>query len=783
MATSRSGTKTMAQRDSVQDALAKTAALVVVMRGEEGVVDYVSPGMHRVLGRRDVDGLPMRKAFPELNGQGWFECVEEMYASGKSADGGGIVVSFIVGGKPAREALYTFSLEPCLDDDGNIGGVTAVGIRVNNQYLMHQRSAEEQERYHAFMQNSNIGIWRFELDAPIPTGLPVEEQVRLTFERAYLAEANDAMASMYGYETAAPIIGARLGDLMIQDDPKNIGYLTAFVDAGYRLTGVDSHEKDYEGNDKYFRNSLVGVIKDGRIVRAWGTQQDITEQYLAVQAMRKSEERLELALKASHLGTWEWNLASNELTWSDELRQLYGLNADDEVSYETFINLLHPDCRDELQANFQHSLETGDSYEVEHKIVWSNGEVHWILGRGRAILVDGKPVRMLGTGMNIDDRKRAELQLRESEARFRSMADNAPVLIWESDAKARCTYLNQPWLQFTGRSLKSSLGNGWTDDIHPDDRPLAGRAYRDASRNHEPFCVEFRVKNRDGAYRLLLDKGEPRFSSDGEFLGYIGSCIDIQDIRESQKLKSMNTTLKTQRTQLLALNRSKDEFISLASHQLRTPATGVKQYIGMLLEGYSGDLTEDQTELLRIAYESNERQLQIIDDLLKVAHIDAGKVELKMQPTDLAGLIQDVIKEQRDTFRKRRQRVIFKPEQPAVMVCADAPRIRMVIENLVDNAGKYSPEGRDVTIAIEAGKDDVVIGITDQGVGIAEADIGKLFQKFSRVNNPLSTLVGGTGIGLYWAKKIIDMHHGSIGVTSQLHKGSTFTIRLPKGDQ
>ena len=231
---------------------------------------------------------------------------------------------------------------------------------------------------------------------------------------------------------------------------------------------------------------------------------------------------------------------------------------------------------------------------------------------------------------------------------------------------------------------------------------------------------------------------------------------------------------------LIEINRAKDEFISLASHQLRTPATGVKQYIGMLLEGFMGDISEAQRGILTKAYESNERQLQIVSDLLKVAQVDAGKVVLRRKETSLNNLVIDVIKEQQSTFKDRSQQVVFMPPPSDITVSVDGDKIRMVLENMIDNASKYSGSDKTITVEMENEADSVVIRIIDQGVGISPQDQNKLFEKFSRIQNSLSTHVGGTGLGLYWAKKIIDLHGGNITVSSKEDIGTTFSIYLPK---
>lgn len=228
------------------------------------------------------------------------------------------------------------------------------------------------------------------------------------------------------------------------------------------------------------------------------------------------------------------------------------------------------------------------------------------------------------------------------------------------------------------------------------------------------------------------------------------------------------------------LNRSKDEFISIASHQLRTPATGVKQYVGMLLEGFAGTIPPTQRAMLEKAYESNERQLRIVADLLKVAQVDAGKVMFKKEAVVLNDLVQDVVREQRDTFTHRHQILTLELADVSPVAYVDVDTIRMVIENIIDNASKYSEDGKEIVVKTYATAKGACVDVVDEGVGISPRDRSKLFEKFSRINNPLSTKVGGTGLGLYWARRIVDLHDGMITVQSMEGSGTTFTICLPK---
>lgn len=228
--------------------------------------------------------------------------------------------------------------------------------------------------------------------------------------------------------------------------------------------------------------------------------------------------------------------------------------------------------------------------------------------------------------------------------------------------------------------------------------------------------------------------------------------------------------------QLVKLNRAKDEFISIASHQLRTPVTTVKQYTAMLLDGLAGELSEEQRSFLQRAYESNERQLAIINGLLKVAQIDAGGMELALQSTDIGRLVKEAVEDFTPHFQQAGQ-VLTCTATEGLILEVDENALRMVVDNLLENAQKYSESGAKTQIEIIENTANVEIIISDQGVGVDAPE--QLFQKFSRVSNKLSTEVGGTGLGLYWAQSIARLHGGDLTYSTNQPQGSRFTISLP----
>lgn len=233
------------------------------------------------------------------------------------------------------------------------------------------------------------------------------------------------------------------------------------------------------------------------------------------------------------------------------------------------------------------------------------------------------------------------------------------------------------------------------------------------------------------------------------------------------------------RQKQLEVQSAKDDLLSLASHQLRTPATVVKQYVGMLLQGYGGELTQKQTGMLRHAYDSNERQLQIINQLLYVARLDAGRITLHKEHIDIRSLLDQVYHEQLVESRHRHQKLFFKQPRKPVITDVDTQYFHMAVDNLVSNAVKYTPEKGTITIQAQRAETEVLVSVKDTGIGIDQERQEMIFDKFTRLESEMAADVSGSGIGLYLTDQIVSLHGGYIEVQSTPGHGSTFTIHLP----
>jgi PAS domain S-box-containing protein len=289
--------------------------------------------------------------------------------------------------------------------------------------------------------------------------------------------------------------------------------------------------------------------------------------------LRESEERLKLALTAAKMGAWERDLESNKVFWSPETYQILGVE-DFSGSLEAFTGLLHPEDAGRVLATVDRAVANRSLYQAEFRIVRPGGEVRWLSNFGRAEYDEsGKPLRVIGTVQDITERKRAEEAVRDSESRFREMANTAPVMIWTSGVDRLCNYVNEHWLNFTGRTLEQELGNGWVDAVHPDDRECALEAYVRAFDVRRPFAMEYRLRRHDGEYRWMVDNGVPRHGSNGEFLGYIGSGIDITERKRaeeaSRSLREMLEAIRHVQTRFIASNEAHDVFENLLETLLR----------------------------------------------------------------------------------------------------------------------------------------------------------------------------------------------------------------------
>ncbi|MBD2517322.1 response regulator [Nostoc sp. FACHB-973] len=376
-------------------------------------------------------------------------------------------------------------------------------------------------------------------------------------------------------------------------------------------------------------------------------------------------------------------------------------------------------------------------------------------------------------------RKQAEEALRESEQRFRLMADSAPTLIWMSGIDKLCHYFNKTWLDFTGRTIEQEMGNGWTQGVHPDDFQYCSDTYSNAFDACQGFEMEYRLRRFDGKYRWIFDVGVPRFTPEGDFLGYIGSCIDITERKAAESERASLLQLEqAARTEAERANRIKDEFLAVLSHELRSPLNPILGWASLL------QTREFDQAAMKKAIATIERnaklQAQLIEDLLDVSRILQGKLSLNMFPVNLVLVIDGALETVRLAAEAKNIQIHKTLDTSVEQVLGDSGRLQQVIWNLLSNAVKFTPQGGKIEIQLQRVDTQAEITVSDTGKGISGDFLPYVFEYFRQADSTTTRKFGGLGLGLAIVRHLVELHGGTIWAESLGEgEGASFTVRLP----
>jgi PAS domain S-box-containing protein len=371
----------------------------------------------------------------------------------------------------------------------------------------------------------------------------------------------------------------------------------------------------------------------------------------------------------------------------------------------------------------------------------------------------------------VAERKAAEDALRESESRFREMADHVPVLIWINEEHG-CVFVNSEYIKFTGRRLEQIAGMGWTDIVHPDDLQQYADRYRDAVSRRVPFEAEVRLRRVDGRYRWLKSVATPRMRADGSLIHYVGCSFDINAIKE------YITELDLAEQALRDADRRKDEFLAMLSHELRNPLNPIRNAAAILQFGAEPSEVAWAAEVI----ERQSQQLsRLLEDLMDAARITQGKLEVRRQRVSVRQIVDAAMETTRALFRTNRQDVEIDVPAGDIYLDADPARMAQVLGNILNNAAKYTPAGGRIRLAVKGQAGRVTISVKDSGSGIAPADLPHVFDLFMQSKTHTAHAAGGLGIGLALVRVLVQMHGGTVEARSEgLGKGSEFIITMPE---
>jgi PAS domain S-box-containing protein len=423
---------------------------------------------------------------------------------------------------------------PEIGGDGSVLGVFATVVDADDKLSTEKALKASEERYRAFIAQSSEGIWRFELGKPMPLDISTDEQVAWAYEHGYLAECNDAMAKQYGFDSAEALAGVRLGDLLVKDDPNNTEFLKAFMQSGFRLNDAESHERDADGRDRYFLNNFVGIIENGHLARAWGTQRDITDS----KSEERARERLAAIVESSDDAIFSFDLDKRVTSWNAAAERIYGYKSGEMLGQT--ISVLLPEDRVNEENTILERIHRGEN--IEHF------ETQRRRNDGRIIDVSltispirdrlGRVVGVSKITRDISERKVTERALHENRLMLAMAMQSGRMGAWERDYATGSVTWSEELEEIFGLQPGEFRGDEehFYSLIHEDDREATWAEVESAIIERRPYNIEFRFRHADGSIRWMEGRGEAVYSATGDPVRLYGIGLDITARKQTEEL-------------------------------------------------------------------------------------------------------------------------------------------------------------------------------------------------------------------------------------------------------
>lgn len=395
-------------------------------------------------------------------------------------------------------------------------------------------------------------------------------------------------------------------------------------------------------------------------------------------------------------------------------------------------------------------------------------------GMRRTLLLHGAPVRnavnaVVGSvvaQMDLTKMLRAESALSESEAKFRTIANAMPQMVWSTLPDGSHDYFNQQWYDFTGAVQGSTDGDGWNKMFHPDDQLRAWDRWNHCLQTGEQYEIQYRLRHNSGQYRWTLGRALPVRDISGKIVRWMGTCTDIHNQKlAEEKLKDTDA--------------HKDEFLAMLAHELRNPLAPISSAAGILLLAKVDETQIKKTS--QIISRQVKHMTSLVDDLLDVSRVTRGLITLEKTPLDFRRIIDDAVEQVNPQIQKQRHHLTLHLPPDIAMVTGDNKRLVQVVSNILGNAAKYTHEGGNILLKTEVRPEQVVLTIEDDGIGMAPELAGRVFDLFTQAERTSDRSSGGLGLGLALVKSLVELHGGTVVCTSAGRgMGSRFTVSLPR---
>jgi PAS domain S-box-containing protein len=659
-------------------------------------------------------------------------------------------------GDPGRDRrFYEMRYSPLRDRDGGLVGASQIVRDVTEREHAEQALRDSEARYRTLFENmtEGFGLGELVIDA---TGRPVDIR---------FVEVNAA------FERQSGLSRDQILDRPIREALPQLEQV--WIDAYTRvaMTGETAHFQEYAaGLGRHFSVYSFRPTP-GRFAVIFT---DITHRVRAEEALRRSEARWNAAIENFAEGVIIATADEQVIYWNPAARAMHGFTRDDEgieplektpITFELWTpdgsHLLSLDewpmrriKRGETVRDLELRLRRPDQ-RWERFVSYSGAMVQTAAGE-RLIFLSVHDLTL---------QRRAEETLRESEERFRTLAENISQLAWMADEKGWIYWYNRRWYDYTGATLEQTQGWGWTTVHHPDHVERVIERISRSWDTGEPWEDTFPLRGRDGTYRWFLSRALPIRNEQGQVTRWFGTSTDVTEQRAAEQA-------------LRAADRRKDEFLATLAHELRNPLAPVRQGAAVALS--PGASPAQVRWSLEVIERQSKHMALLLDDLLDVSRITRGRFKINPITIEVAEVVHAAIETARPHIDSRRHQLDVSLPEERMFVHGDPLRLAQVFSNLLTNAAKYTEPGGRIQLSARRDEDCVEIAVTDNGIGIVPDQLERVFEMFAQGHAPSHLRQGGLGIGLALARGLVVLHGGVITARSEgVGQGSTFLVRLP----
>jgi len=541
--------------------------------------------------------------------------------------------------------------------------------------------------------------------------------------------------------------------------------LTEDAERVLRTLHAEAHEVPSTDGRWFLARMLPYRTLDDRIDGTVLTFVDITER-------RESEEQLrrlaaQLQEQARILDQAQLIIRDPQdriVFWNAGAESLYGY-ARDEALGQLSHSLLRSEFPLPLEQIRAELLSDGEwNGEVVQKTRDGTQRVvasRWVLFRDE----QGDPYRILEVNSDITERRRAEEALEESERRMREMLEGLPFLVWTATGSGQLDFLSPQWLRYTGTAEATQLGDGWLEQLHPEDRERVVAAWQQSLREGIPLDVQARILGTDGDYRWFQTRAIPLRDRHQAIVKWLGTNSDI-------------TTSKHAEEELQEADRRKNEFLALLSHELRNPLAPILASVSLL--EHVATLEPGPRKAVNVIKRQADQLTYLVNELLDLARISRGKIVLDRKPIDLESVVNDAIDTVHPLIEARKHHLATDLPGVPVALLGDRARLVQVISNLLGNAAKFTSDGGHIELSVAREGEQLSLRVRDDGIGISPESLSSIFDPFFQGPRSASRFESGLGVGLYLVKQIVELHGGSIEIRSEgAGRGTECVVSLP----